>query len=41
MGLGPGNLQDWVQDLLKKVVFKVLPNGAAGESAAFGFCQCF
>ena len=23
MGLGAGNLQDWVQDLLKKVVFKV------------------
>jgi len=29
MGLGAGNLQDWVQDLLKKVVFKVLPNGVA------------
>ena len=23
MGLGASNLQDWVQDLLKKVVFKV------------------
>lgn len=23
MGLGAGNLQDWVQELLKKVVFKV------------------
>lgn len=34
MGLGAGNLQDWVQDLLKKVVFKVSPNGVAKESAA-------
>jgi len=34
MGLGAGNLQDWVQDLLKKVVFKVLPRGVAKESAA-------
>ena len=24
MGLGAANLQDWVQDLLKKVVFKVI-----------------
>ena len=23
MGLGASNLQEWVQDLLKKVVFKV------------------
>lgn len=25
MGLGASNLQEWVQDLLKKVVFKILP----------------
>lgn len=34
MGLGAGNLQDWVQDLLKKVVFKVSLTGFAKEAAA-------
>ena len=34
MRLGAGNLQDWVQDLLKKVVFKVSLNGVAKECAA-------
>ena len=29
MGLGAGTLQDWVQDLLKKVVFKVGRNAIA------------
>lgn len=35
MGLGAGNLQDWVQDLLKKVVFKIVPiENIEGRKAA-------
>lgn len=35
MRLGAGNLQDWVQDLLKKVVFKIVPiENIEGRKAA-------